>query len=138
MDRDHLHQIGITFQAHLRSVATGLGVLQLLLEVANQGCLTLQADTGGLQQIPQMHHVRQAPFAVQVQCLCIEHATGDGLVMQHAVQHGQETLGLPNRPPAMKLVDQRIPGLLILNQCFELRKRQTPQSRRQRRTNALG
>ena len=103
MQGDDLHQIGITFKAQLRRVATGFRVAQLVFQVAQQGAFALQTQTGGLQQVTQVQQVGQLAFALRAGGVAlVEQPRGNGLLMQQLVQHRQEALALPDFLPAMK------------------------------------
>jgi hypothetical protein len=63
---DHLHQIGVAFQAQLaRVAASARGIAPLLLgEMANQRVLAVEQRARLLQQFGKMQHVGQDAFAV--------------------------------------------------------------------------
>ena len=114
---DDLHQIGIGFQAHLRGVATGLRVVQLVGQVTQQGALPLQIQADFLQQVTQMQQIGQAALWVHG---AGGQALGNVLLMQPLVEHGQKALALPGLLPTAKALHLRVPSGFVLQQMFDL------------------
>ena len=108
---DDLHQFCISLEAHLRSFALRLWVGQLIGEVTQQSCFALQGQAGRLQQLTQMQQVGQAPFGSVALFL---HATANVLLVQHFVEHGQETLALPCAVPCIEALHPDVPTFFRL------------------------
>ena len=65
--RDHLDQVGVTFQPHDLLVGGGCsGAVYLAGQPAQQCLLTVLLGAGGLQQLGQVQHVGQAAFPAAV------------------------------------------------------------------------
>ena len=54
---DDLDQLGIGFKSHLRRLALGLRIGQLIGQKSKQACLALQTEAGRLQQLAQMQEI---------------------------------------------------------------------------------
>ena len=63
VDGHHLHQVFVAFQAHGLLVALGV-FIHLLHQPADQRLLAIESHAGRLQQLGQVQHIGQAPFAL--------------------------------------------------------------------------
>ena len=137
--RDHLHQLGITFQADdalLRPMRLGL---DLLGQPADQRLLPLQRRRRGLQQLGQVQPIGEAAltgtgvlFLAMIQALhrvvagpahiptCPARMGQPGRRqvqrVQRLQQHGQHPLALPHRTQAQQQALALLPAVLVVAQ----------------------
>ena len=122
---DHLHQVGVAFQAHDLLVAAAPALLHLGLQPADERVLAVELRAGGLQQLGQVQEVGQAPLAAGLG----QPARGQAELVQRLAQQGQHALRLPDAVELAQLQAARIEGLVAGGQPGEFIERQ-PQGAR--------
>ena len=118
--RDHLDEVGVTFQAHDLFLGTRARRLDLGGEPADQRLFALQRGTGVLQQLSQVQHIGQAALAPGVS----QPARRQAHAVQGLAQHGQHTLALPDAVQRAQQLALRIKGLVVGGQPGEVVQRQ--------------
>ena len=119
---DDLHTLVVGFQAHFlcfRTVAAGLDVVRQMLQ---QSRWALQALAGVLQQFTQMQQVGQTAFPLRRLQQTLRHT----LLVQPAVDHGQNAMLLPLNKPAVARLGQRIGQRVVLQKGLQLRHVKAP------------